>query len=213
MYVTASRLDVKQVVGMVARFQSAPKETHVLAVKRIFRYLKGTMNLGLWYPSKKYFSLKAYSDADWAGCVDDRKSTSGGAFFLGESLVAWISKKQTSISLSIAETEYIAAAECCTQVEWRQQTLKYIKIIFEEPTVIHCDNTSAISLSKNIVQHSKARHIPIKFHYLREQATNKNIKLEYIPTKEQVADIFTKTLNRETFEHLRQKLGVISSPN
>ena len=145
--------------------------------------------------------------------MDDRNSTSGGAFFLGESLMAWISKKQTSISLSTTEAKYIAAVECCTQVEWMKQTLKDIKIIFEEPTVIHCDNTSAISLSKNPVQHSKAKHIPIKFHYLREQATNKNIKLEYIPTKEQVADIFTKPLNRETFEHLRQKLDVISSPN
>ena len=94
---------------MVAKFQLAPKETHVLAVKMIFRYLKGTMNLGLWYPSKKSFSLRAYSDANWAGCVDDRKSTSGGAFFLGESLVAWISKKQTSISLSTTKVEYIAA--------------------------------------------------------------------------------------------------------
>ena len=145
--------------------------------------------------------------------MDDRKSIGGGAFFLGESLVAWISKKQTSISLSTAEAEYIVATKCCTQVEWMKQTLKDIKIIFEEPIVIHCDNTSTISLSKNIVQHSKAKHIPIKFHYIREQETNKNIKLEYIPTKEQVANIFTKPLNREAFEHLRQKLGVISSPN
>ena len=93
LYVIASRPNVKQVVGMVARFQSAPKENHVQAVKRIFRYLKGTINLGLWYPRKKSFSLRAYSDADWVGCVDDRKSTSGGAFFLGKSLVSWISKK------------------------------------------------------------------------------------------------------------------------
>ena len=94
LYVTASRLDVKQDVGMVARFQSTPKENHVQAVKRIFRYLKGTINLGLWYPNKKSFSLKVHSGADWAGCVDDRKSTSGGAFFLGESLVSWINKNR-----------------------------------------------------------------------------------------------------------------------
>ena len=93
LYVTTSRPDIKQAVGMVARFQSAPKESHVQSVKRIFRYLKGTINFGLWYPSKKSFSLKAYLDAEWDGCVDDRKSTSGGAFFLGESLVSWISKK------------------------------------------------------------------------------------------------------------------------
>ena len=93
LYVTTSRPDVKQVVGMEARFQAAPKESHVQAAKIIFRYLKGTIDFGLWYPSKNSFSLKAYSNADWEGCADDIKSTSGGAFFLGESLVAWTRKK------------------------------------------------------------------------------------------------------------------------
>ena len=95
----------------------------------------------------------------------------------------------------------------------QQQTLQDIKVICEEPTIIHCDNTSAINLSKNPVQHSKAKHIPIKYHYLRELAANKKIRLEYIPTQEQVVDIFTKPLNRDVFEHLRKKLGVIPSPN
>jgi hypothetical protein len=212
LYVTTSRPNVKQVVGMVARFQTTPKESHVQAVKIIFRYLKGTIDLGLWYPSKDSFTLKAYSDADWEGCVDDRKSTSGGAFFLGESLVAWISKKQSSISLSTTEAEYIVAVECCTQVEWMKQTLQDIKIVFVEPTTIYCDNTSSISLSKNPVQHSKSKHIPIKYHYLRDQAENKNIKLEYVPTQEQVADIFTKPLSRYVFEYLRKRLGVVPLP-
>ena len=93
LYVTASKPDVKQVVGMVARFQATPKESHVQYVKRIFRYLKGTIDLGFWYPRKDSFTLKAYSNEDSASCVDDKKSTSGGALFLGESLVAWIRKK------------------------------------------------------------------------------------------------------------------------
>ena len=100
-------------------------------MKIIFWYLKGTINLGLWYPSKDSSTLKAYSDANWEGCVDDKKSTSGRAFFLGESLVSWISKKQSSISMSRTESEYIATAECCTQVEWMKQTLQDIKIVFE----------------------------------------------------------------------------------
>jgi hypothetical protein len=212
LYVTASRPDVKQSVGMVARFQAGSKESHVQAIKRIFRYLRGTIDLGLWYPRKDSFTLKAYSYVDWAGSVDDRKSTSGGALFLGESLVAWISKKQSSISLSSTEAEYIAATECCTQLECMKQTLQYIKIVFEEHTTIHCDNTSAISLSKNLVQHSKSKHIPIKYHYLRDHAENKNIKLEYVPTQEQVADIFTKPLSRDVFEYIRQKLRVILLP-
>ena len=114
LYVIASIPDVNQVVGIVARFQFGPKEIHVHTMKIIFRYLKGTIDLGLWYPSNNSFTLKAYSDADWVGCVDDRTRTSGGAFFLGESLVAWTGKKQTSISLSTTEVNYIAATECCT---------------------------------------------------------------------------------------------------
>ncbi len=114
LYVISSRPDVKQAVGMVARFQSKPKESHVLVVKRIFRYLKGTIDLVLWYPSKDSFTLRAYSDADWVDSIDDRKSIGGGDFFLEESLVSWISKKKTSISLSTTEVEYIVAAECCT---------------------------------------------------------------------------------------------------
>ena len=132
---------------------------------------------------------------------------------MGESLVSWISKKQTSIFLSTTKAEYIAATKCCKHVEWMKQTLQDIKVVFEDPIVIHCDNTSAISLSKKPVQHSKAKHIPIKYHYLREQAASKNIILEYIPTQEQVANIFRKPLNKDGFEHLRKKLGVIPYPN
>ena len=100
LYITASRPDIMHVVGMVGRYQDAPKQSHLKAVKRIFRHLKETMTYGLWYPKNQNFQLTAYSDADWANCVDEKKSTSGGAFFLGESLVAWLSKKQGSISLS-----------------------------------------------------------------------------------------------------------------
>jgi hypothetical protein len=116
LYVTTSRPGIMQVIGLVVRFQSAPKETHVQAVKRIFKYLKGTLDFGLWYPIGKYFTLIAYIDADWVGSVDDRKSTSGGAFFLGNNLVSRFSKKQSLISLSIADAEYIPVETCCTQV-------------------------------------------------------------------------------------------------
>jgi hypothetical protein len=103
LYVTSSRPDVMQAVGQVARFQATPKETHVMAVKRIFRYLKATKDYGLWYPKGNELSLVAYTDADWAGSIDDRRSTSGETFYLGECLVSWLSKKQSSISLSTTE--------------------------------------------------------------------------------------------------------------
>ena len=158
-----------QAVGMVSRFQSFPKNSHVLAVKRIFRYLKGTTEFGLWYPKNQRFNLIAYTDADWAGSLDDRKSTSGNAFFLGECLVAWSSRKQSSISLSTTEAEYIAVAECCTQVLWMKQSLKEVQVKYNQPIPIYCDNTSAINISKNPFLHSKTNHIPIKYHFLREK--------------------------------------------
>jgi hypothetical protein len=130
------------------------------------------MNYGLWYPKNHNFQLSVYSDVDWANCMDERKSTSGGAFFLGDSLVAWLSKNQGSISLSTIEVEYIVAATCCTQVLWMIQTLADLEVKYTAPIPIHYDNTSAISVSKNHVFHSKTKHIPIKYHFLREQVTN-----------------------------------------
>jgi hypothetical protein len=118
LYVIASRPDVMQAVGQVARFQAGPKESHVLAIKRIFRCLKGTEEFGLWYPKGNDISLIAYTYADWAGCIDDRRSTNGAVFYLGECLVYWLSKKQSSIYLSTFEAEYIVATGCCTQVLW-----------------------------------------------------------------------------------------------
>eukprot|EP00253_Pinus_taeda_P026495 PITA_26495 len=150
-------------------------------------------------------------NADWAGSVDDRNSTSGGAFFIGSRLVSWFSKKHSSIALSTVEAEYVAAASCCTQLLWMMQTLQDFQITCTPPISMLCDNTSAISISKNPVMHSKTKHIPIKYHFLQEQVLEQKVKLEYVPSKEHVADILTKPLPRETFEYLRQKLGVVDA--
>ena len=145
--------------------------------------------------------------------MDETKSTSGGAFFLGDSLVAWISKKQGSISLSTIEAEYIAATTCYTQILWMIQTLADLKVTYIDPIPLHCDNTSAISLCKNPVLHSKSKHIPIKYHFLREQVTNRIVQVNYIPSTEQIVDIFTKPLVVTPFGYLCQKLGVTSLSN
>jgi hypothetical protein len=166
------------------------------------------MNHGLWYPRNQNFQLSVYSNADWANCVDERKSMSGGAFFLGDSLVAWLSKRQGSISLSTTEAEYIAVATSCTQVLWMIQTLADLEVKYDASIPIHCDNTSAISVSKNPVFHSKNKNIPIKYHFLREQVTNIVVYLHYIPSKDHIVDIFTKLLAKAQFEYLHQKLGV-----
>jgi len=206
LYVTASWLDVMQAIGHVARFQATPKESHIIVVKRILQYLKSIAEYSLWYPKGNDQVIQAYTYADWAGSFDDRKSTSGAAFYLGGCLVSWLSKKQSSISLSTVEVEYIKAATCCTQVLCMNQTLQDRQVNFDEPIPIFCDNTNAISISKNPVMHSKTKHISIKYHFVTEQVTKKNIKLEYVCTKEQIADIFTKPLPREAFKYLRQSL-------
>eukprot|EP00253_Pinus_taeda_P003224 PITA_03224 len=148
---------------------------------------------------------------DWAGSVDVRKRTRGGAFFMGSRIVSWLSKKPSSIALSTAEAKYLADASCCTQLLWMMQTLQDFQITCTPPISILCDNTSAISISKNPIMHSKTKHISIKYHFLREQVLEKKVKLEYVPSKEQVADILSKPLPRETIEYLRQKLGVVDA--
>jgi hypothetical protein len=199
LYITTSRPNIMQVVGMVGHYQSAPKQSHLVVVTRIFKCLKGTMNYGLWYPRNQKFQLTAYSDVDWASYVDERKNTSEGEFFLGDSLEAWLSKKQGSISLSTTEAECIATATCCTQIVWMIQTLVDLKVTYIDPIPLHYDNTSAISLSKNPVLHSKSKHIPIKYHFLREQVTNRIVQVNYIPSTEHIADIFTKPLASTPF--------------
>ena len=207
LYLTASRPDIAFSVGACARFQSDPKEIHLKAVKRIIRYVSGTSGYGLWYPYDSSTCIAGYSDADWAGNVDDRKSTSGGCFYLGNCLVAWHSKKQSSISLSTAEAEYIAAGSGCTQMLWMKQMLTDYGI--EQCSMnLYCDNTSAINISKNPVQHSRTKHIDIRHHFIRELVEEGVIVLEHISTEKQLADILTKPLDASKFENMRKSLGV-----
>ncbi|XP_059066487.1 secreted RxLR effector protein 161-like [Cryptomeria japonica] len=142
LYLTASRLDLMFVVCLVSRFQSAPKQSHLNAVKRIFRYVQGTLDYGLWYPRNNDFTLVGFTNSDWAGCLDDHKSTSGAAFFLGDCLVAWHSKKQDCVTLSTAESEYIAATACCTQLIWMSHQITDMGISTIKPISIYRDNTS-----------------------------------------------------------------------
>src|SRR6266567_3638471 len=161
LYLCASRSDIMLSVGICARYQAAPKESHLVAVKRVFRYLVHTTNYGLWYPKGSIFKLHGYSDSDWAGDRVDRKSTSGTCQLLGRSLVSWSSKKQNCVSLSTAEAEYVAAASCCAQLLWMKQTLLDYGIVCGK-TPLLCDNESAIKIAHNPVQHSMIKHIAIR---------------------------------------------------
>jgi hypothetical protein len=209
MYLTASRPDIMFATCLCARFQSDPKESHLLAVKRILRYLKGAPSLGLWYPKGSSLDLMGYSDSDHAGCKIDRKSTTGGCHFLGGKLVSWTSKKQTSVSMSTAEAEYVSAASCCAQILWMKNQLLDYGVKYSK-TPIFCDNTSAIAISHNPVMHSKTKHIDIRYHFLRDHVMKGDIEIHFIPTDKQLADIFTKPLDEKTFKNLIGELGMLN---
>ena len=159
-----------------------------MEVKRIMRYLKGTDNFGLYYKKNENFEMNAYTGANWGGNIANKKSTSGGAIFLGKRLVTWTSKKQTCTSQSTTEVEYVVVAINCTNIVWLKHLLKGMKEEVTKPVILYCDNTSFINISKNPVMHAKTKHIAIKYHYVRELVEDKKVKMEYIHTKEQIVD-------------------------
>ncbi|KAK2985410.1 hypothetical protein RJ640_002990 [Escallonia rubra] len=165
LYLSASRPDLMFSVCICARFEACPKESHLSAVKRIFKYLSGSLNLGLWYPRSSSLDLVGFSDSDYAGCLVDRKSTSGTCQFLGDALMSWHNKKQTYVALSTAEAKYVAARSCCAQVLWMRQTLQDFGVSIDHVPIM-CDSSSAIDISKNPVQHSRTKHINIRHHFL-----------------------------------------------
>ncbi|KAJ9542522.1 hypothetical protein OSB04_029028 [Centaurea solstitialis] len=209
LYLTASRPDIMFSTCLCARFQADPKESHLYAVKRIFRYLKGTPDLGLWYPKDSGFDLIGYSDSDFAGSKLDRKSTTGSCQLLGGKLVSWSSKKQHSVSTSTAEAEYVAAGSCCAQILWMKNQLQDYDQQFTQVPIL-CDNSSAIAIANNPVLHSRSKHIDIRYHFIRDHISKGDIELHFIPTEYQLADLFTKPLDEARFNFLVGELGMIN---
>ncbi|GJV33270.1 putative ribonuclease H-like domain-containing protein [Tanacetum coccineum] len=209
MYLTTSRPDIMFAVCACARFQVTPKTSHLLAVKRIFRYLKGKPTLGLWYSRDSPFELVAYTDSDYAGATQDRKSTTGGCQFLGNRLISWQCKKQTVVATSTTKAEYVAAASCCGQVLWIQNQLLDYGYNFMN-TVINIDNNSTICIIENPVQHSKTKHIEIRHHFIRDCNAKKLIQMVKIHTDYNVADLLTKGFDAGRFQYLVSSIGMLN---
>ncbi|GJS90117.1 retrotransposon protein, putative, ty1-copia subclass, partial [Tanacetum coccineum] len=205
----AIRPDLQIATCMCARYQARLAEKHLHAVKRIFRCLKGTVNRGLRYPKDSSIALTSFADADHARCQDTRRSTSGSMQFLGDRLVSWSSKGQKSAAISSTEVEYIAMSGCCAQILWMRSQLTDYGLGFNK-IPMYCDNKSAIALSCNNDQHSRSKHIDIRFHFIKEHVENGVIELYFVNTEYQLADIFTKALARERIEFLINKLGMRS---
>ncbi|GJR61293.1 hypothetical protein Tco_1503455 [Tanacetum coccineum] len=193
----------------LARYQASPTKKYLEALKRVFRYLRGTINCDLWYPKDTAMELTAYADADHAGCQDTRRSASGSAQFLRDKLVSWSTKKQKSIAISTTEAEYIAMSGCYAQILWMRSQLTDYGFVFNK-IPLYCDNRSAIALCCNNVQHSRSKHIDIRHHFIREQVEKGVVELYFVSTDYQLADIFTKALPRERFEFLLPRLGMKS---
>jgi hypothetical protein len=169
-------------VCMCAKFQANPKECHLVAAKRILRYLVHTHNFGLWYPKGSKFDLLGYSDSDYAGSKVDQKSTSGICQFLGRSLVSWSSKKQNCVAFSTAEAEYVAAGACCAQLLWMRQTLRDFGCRFINIPLLW-DNESDIKLANNPISHSRTKHIDVQHHFLRDHEAKGDIEIRHVSTE------------------------------
>ena len=207
---TKTRPDISYAVGKAARFCSKPMNQHWLIVKRILRYVKGTIDFGLLYSKCESPICIGYSDSDWAGDSGDRKSTSGYTFQMSGASVSWNSCKQSCVALSTAEAEYVALSKATQEAVWLRQFLSGIHPDSAQPMTINEDNQAAISISNDFICSKKTKHIDIKFHFVRDQINKNVIKLKYCCTDSMIADILTKGLTPDKFLRFRKMLGVVS---
>jgi len=210
-YLIHTRPDISFAVGYISRFMENPTTEHMGAVKHVLRYIAGMLHFGCYYwKGDGNIRLSGYSDADLAGYQDDRKSTSGGAFFLGQSPVAWHSIKQPVVALSSCEAEYIAATSAACQLIWLGQLLGSLYSKAATVAELLIDNQSAIQLCKNPVFHGRSKHIETRFHFIRESVENGKVAVRHVNTDDQLADIMTKPLGRVRFQQLRLKIGIVN---
>ncbi|CAJ2634633.1 unnamed protein product [Trifolium pratense] len=211
-YLCQTRPDISYAVGYVSRFMSKPLKPHLLAAKRILRYINGTIHYGVLFPYSKdsvKLELNGFSDADWCGDKVDRRSTSGYLFKFQNAPISWCSKKQSVIALSSCEAEYVAGSLAACQANWLQSLLNEMKIIDNITVMLKIDNKSAINLAKNPVSHGKSKYIETRFHFLRDQVNKGKLSLEYCSTDNQQADIMTKAVKRDQFLKLRREIGIV----
>jgi hypothetical protein len=207
-YLTLTRPDFSFAVNKACQFLSKPTDVHWEAVKRILRFVKGTAHTGLQIRKSPSTLLSIFTDADWAGCVDDRRSTGGFAVYFGPNLISWSARKQPTVSRSSTEDEYKAIANGTAEGVWIQSLLKELNVIQNRPPVLWCDNLGATYLSSNHVFHARTKHIEVDFHFVREKVALRALEVRPIALGDQIADIFTKPATKQMLD--RFKLNLIS---
>jgi len=208
-YLSHTRPDIAFAVSVVSQYMHTPHQKHLDIVYRILRYLKKNPGKGLFFRKNKERKVTIYTDADWAGSEEDRRSISGYCTQVWGNLVTWRSKKQAVVARSSAEAEYRAMAHGICEAIWIKRLLEELKIECEFPMQLFCDNKATISIAYNPVHHDRTKHVEVDRHFITEKLESGMISIEYVPTKQQVADILTKGLHGPAFEELASKLGLI----
>ncbi|KAJ9567043.1 hypothetical protein OSB04_003009 [Centaurea solstitialis] len=211
-YLTFTRPDIAFAVQQICLYMHDPREPHFHALKRILRYIRGTLDHGLQLHVSSSSALTAYSDADWGGCPTSRRSTSGYCVFLGDNLISWSSKRQGVVSRSSAEAEYRGVANAVAETSWIRNLLRELHSPIHTATIVYCDNVSATYMSSNPVQHQRTKHIEIDIHFVRDKVAMGQVRVLHVPSRYQYADIFTKGLSTSLFHDFRSSLSVRQSP-
>ncbi|KAK2400878.1 hypothetical protein QL285_050531 [Trifolium repens] len=211
-YLTLTRPDLSYSVNYVSQFMHSPTVMHLKMVRRILRYVKGTIDVGLKFTSNTTLDLFAFSDADWAGCPTTRRSTTGYCTFLGGNIISWCAKKQHTISRSNTEAEYRAMANTAAELTWLTFILKDLQIPLVSPPILYCDNISSLHMTINPVFHARIKHIELDYHFVRERVALGLLVTHYIPTNDQVADLFTKPASKSALVHFQLKLCLQPRP-
>jgi histone deacetylase 1/2 len=207
-YITLTRPDIAFSINKVCQFLHAPTTIHWTAVKCILRYLRGTISHGLRLRKSPSTIVSAFSDADWAGCPDDRRSTSGFAVYVGSNLVSWNAKKQPTVSRSSTKAKYKSLANATTEVMWVQTLLDELGVSQSKAAVLWCDNIGATYLAANPVFHARTKHIEVDYHFVHERVAQKLLDIRFMASGDQVADGFTKSLSTRQLEVFRGNLNL-----
>jgi hypothetical protein len=211
-YLTFTRPNISYVVQQVFLFMHDPRTQHMSALKRIIRYIQGTINLGLHLYRSSFNKLISYTDVYWGGCPDTRRPTSGYCVYLGDNLISWSVKRQHTLSRSSAEVEYRGVANVVSESCWIRNLLLELHCPITKATLVYCDNVSAVYLSDNPVQHQRTKHIEMDIHFVREKVARGQVRVLHVPSRYQIADIFTKGLPLQLFDDFRDSLNIRLPP-